>query len=400
MNYNIDTVDGLAKYAKNIASAVLDGKLYDSNAVLAICSMLHCNEDYAAECLDAWIETEQIHRSHKQEGSLFKKILNEAKSLNFSMESLALALEDIMPFAHPKCKLIKVFGKKQILTNYMPCFDYFGNDPYNPKSDTDNSFMVSLYHGAHQRLYIFNDDEMTEWNIEIDHKSVATVSYNDVNTLAHTIKELLYKNWPEKMKEAEDFVERKWEEGKRHAQEYIEMINRSLADCNNDWSEYGRKNAGKDADWFVNKVRKNYINAEKIISLCDKFMPTIRFTESKRMKEAIGDVNSIIKAIENYGFDDFISAYQVGKNIWVDLDTEDEDAANNVAAEIESKILHNNRKHGRDDLQGMGQWHVNVGTIADFCEDDYNDLDPDVRDMCQIIIEPAESYKARRQYDW
>lgn len=65
-HYDVSTIEGLAKYAKDIASAVLDGKLCDSNAVLAICSMLHCNEDYAAECLDNWIETEQIRRSNLQ----------------------------------------------------------------------------------------------------------------------------------------------------------------------------------------------------------------------------------------------------------------------------------------------------------------------------------------------
>lgn len=63
-HYDVSTVEGLAKYAKDLASSVLDGKLYDSNAVLAICSTLHCNEDYAAECLDSWIETEQIRRSN------------------------------------------------------------------------------------------------------------------------------------------------------------------------------------------------------------------------------------------------------------------------------------------------------------------------------------------------
>ena len=63
-HYDVNTIDGLANYAKDMASAVLDGKLYDSNAVLAICSMLHCNEDYAAKCLDSWIETEQIRRSN------------------------------------------------------------------------------------------------------------------------------------------------------------------------------------------------------------------------------------------------------------------------------------------------------------------------------------------------
>lgn len=62
--YDVSTIEGLAKYSKDIASAVLDGKLYDSNAVLAICATLHCDEDYAAECLDSWIEQEQARRSN------------------------------------------------------------------------------------------------------------------------------------------------------------------------------------------------------------------------------------------------------------------------------------------------------------------------------------------------
>lgn len=61
---DVSTVDGLAKYAKDIASVVLDGKLYDKTAILHICGTLHCNEDYAAECLDSWIEQEQARRSN------------------------------------------------------------------------------------------------------------------------------------------------------------------------------------------------------------------------------------------------------------------------------------------------------------------------------------------------
>ena len=63
-HYDVSTVEGLATYSKAIASAVLDGKLCDSNAVLAICATLHCDEDYAAECLDSWIEQEQARRSN------------------------------------------------------------------------------------------------------------------------------------------------------------------------------------------------------------------------------------------------------------------------------------------------------------------------------------------------
>lgn len=63
-HYDVNTVEGLASYSKAIASAVLDGKLYDKTAIFNICGTLHCNEDYATECLDSWIETEQIRRSN------------------------------------------------------------------------------------------------------------------------------------------------------------------------------------------------------------------------------------------------------------------------------------------------------------------------------------------------
>ena len=63
-HYDVSTVDGLASYSKAIASAVLDGKLYDKTAIFNICGTLHCNEDYAAECLDSWIEQEQARRSN------------------------------------------------------------------------------------------------------------------------------------------------------------------------------------------------------------------------------------------------------------------------------------------------------------------------------------------------
>ena len=80
---DVSTVEGLTKYSKDIASAVLDGKLYDSNAVLAICSMLHCNEDYAAECLDAWIETEQMRRADPN-----TMIAESVKKLSKSLKKL------------------------------------------------------------------------------------------------------------------------------------------------------------------------------------------------------------------------------------------------------------------------------------------------------------------------
>lgn len=120
--------------------------------------------------------------------------------------------------------------------------------------------------------------------------------------------------------------------------------------------------------------------------------------KAKAEAEAMKDPKNIITAIEK--IDGVVSAYQIGKNIWVDLDTEDEFEAEHIEGLIEDDILHNGRQHGRDDLQGMGQWHLNVGTVAEFSEDNYNDLDPDVRDQYQIIIEPAESYKTRREMGW
>lgn len=92
-SYDVSTVEGLAKYSKDIASAVLDGKLYDSNAVLAICSMLHCNEDYAAECLDAWIETEQIRRSNLHMTESKKQLFEEVVHMKeVSVNQLATAM--------------------------------------------------------------------------------------------------------------------------------------------------------------------------------------------------------------------------------------------------------------------------------------------------------------------
>ena len=63
-HYDVNTIEGLTSYSKAIASAVLDGNLYDKTAIFNICGTLHCNEDYATECLDSWIEQEQIRRSN------------------------------------------------------------------------------------------------------------------------------------------------------------------------------------------------------------------------------------------------------------------------------------------------------------------------------------------------
>lgn len=86
-HYDVNTIEGLASYSKAIASAVLDGKLYDKTAIFNICGTLHCNEDYAAECLDSWIETEQIRRSNLRMVPESKKVTKKRVREHWDVES-------------------------------------------------------------------------------------------------------------------------------------------------------------------------------------------------------------------------------------------------------------------------------------------------------------------------
>lgn len=85
--YDVNTVEGLASYSKAIASAVLDRKLYDKTAIFNICGTLHCNEDYAAKCLDSWIETEQIRRSNLHMVPESKKVTKKRVREHWDVES-------------------------------------------------------------------------------------------------------------------------------------------------------------------------------------------------------------------------------------------------------------------------------------------------------------------------
>lgn len=55
--------EDLLDYSKKIARDVIDGKLAYSNAILAVCSSLYCNERYAESCLDSWIEKERARKA-------------------------------------------------------------------------------------------------------------------------------------------------------------------------------------------------------------------------------------------------------------------------------------------------------------------------------------------------
>lgn len=119
--------------------------------------------------------------------------------------------------------------------------------------------------------------------------------------------------------------------------------------------------------------------------------------DRKSFTEATKPSKSVLSKIKALDHVDSVSTF--GSNIIVDLDTENEYEADEVSYKIED-ILGNNRKHGRDDLIGAGEYHINVGTVADFSEDSYRDLDPSVRDLYQIIVEPTTNYKMRREMDW
>lgn len=191
-----------------------------------------------------------------------------------------------------------------------------------------------------------------------------------------------------------------------HLDDFYSNFDHYLKDDVHSWGEFISESE-YDVDRIENyctELKTNPGATKKVKELANQILGCINLARSNietttEKAEELKDPKNIVKAIEAANIDDVISAYQVGKNIYVDLDTEDEDEAEDIASQIEFDILNNGRKHGRDDLQGMGQWHINVGTLADFSEDDYDDLDEDARDMYQIIIEPAESYKTRRQYD-
>lgn len=114
-HYDVSTVEGLASYSKDIASAVLDGKLCDSNAVLAICATLHCDEDYAAECLDSWIEQEQVRRSNLRMVSESKK--STKKRIREGVNGMTARI-----YLNESVRQEKVISFIEVMNEYYPEF--------------------------------------------------------------------------------------------------------------------------------------------------------------------------------------------------------------------------------------------------------------------------------------
>ena len=71
-------------------------------------------------------------------------------------------------------------------------------------------------------------------------------------------------------------------------------------------------------------------------------------------------------------------------NLWIDFDTEDEYEVDFILYELQ-------------DICG-NEYHFSSGSVADFSEDRYEDIDEAVRDMRQVVVEPLEKYKKRNRY--
>lgn len=56
-------IEELAAVQRQVAGELLDGKIYDTEAVDIVMDILNCDRDYAASCLDCWIEAEQYRRA-------------------------------------------------------------------------------------------------------------------------------------------------------------------------------------------------------------------------------------------------------------------------------------------------------------------------------------------------
>lgn len=93
-----------------------------------------------------------------------------------------------------------------------------------------------------------------------------------------------------------------------------------------------------------------------------------------------------------------------GKDWAVLLDTEDEDRADDFRDRVDEQLAINagfcSGEHSYDDIQGLGDIHLGVIQFYEWSEDEYEDLDEEIRDKYVVYCEPAERYKRRRQFDW
>ena len=161
--------------------------------------MLHCNEDYAAECLDTWIETEQIRRSHKQEGSLFKKILNESISSpncweDWYLKLLRLADDDSIEMTKAIEKIDEIHGKVVSFKN----MDAFDKDELNEALDTlAGAENYELYTAFEDMCDYFGFNEFQE-SKKNTHKRVKESFGDDTRT---SVKIMFYNRREEEVEE-------------------------------------------------------------------------------------------------------------------------------------------------------------------------------------------------------
>lgn len=86
------------------------------------------------------------------------------------------------------------------------------------------------------------------------------------------------------------------------------------------------------------------------------------------------------------------------------LDTTDEDRAEDFRTRVDEQLSinggFNSGEHSYDDVQGLGDIHLGVLQYYEWSEDEYDDLDEEVRDKYIVYCEPAKNYKMRREMDW
>lgn len=101
----------------------------------------------------------------------------------------------------------------------------------------------------------------------------------------------------------------------------------------------------------------------------------------------------------------FSIEYIEGDKSWaVLLDTTNEDDADDFRDRVDEQLRinagFNSGEYSYDDVQGLGDVHLGVIQYSDWSEDDYDDLDEEVRDKYIVYCEPAKNYKMRREMDW
>lgn len=112
----------------------------------------------------------------------------------------------------------------------------------------------------------------------------------------------------------------------------------------------------------------------------------------------------ISRAAKLEGLTFSIEHIEDGKSWAVLLDTEDEYRADDFRERVDEQLSinagFNSGEHSYDDVQGLGDIHLGVLQYWEWSEDNYEDLDEDVRDKYVVYCEPAERYKMRREMDW